>query len=101
MSLIDRDNISDNRANPSINADDEVLNRMSHNTSGNTNRTTGLGVKTRMAFKNGVILTYDANNKVSSVFGYIPELSNVPVLIIAKSGYDVYVDILGLTAPTI
>lgn len=54
-----------------------------------------------MAFKQGVILTYDSENRVSSVYGYVPGLADYPVLIIAKSGYDVFTDILGLTAPTV
>jgi len=99
MSLHDVDKQSDNRANPRPNADDGVVNRMAHNTSGNTNRTAGLGVKQRMVFKNGLIMTYDSHNRVSSVYGYIPELSSVPVLITAKEGYDVFTDILGISTP--
>lgn len=101
MSIIDNDAQTDNRANPSLNTDDSVANRMSHNTLGNTYRTAGLGVVPRMRFMNGLILTYDADDKVSSVYGYIPEISSVPVLIIANEGYDVFEDILGISAPTV
>lgn len=101
MGLHDIDKQSDTRANPKLNADDNVANRMSHNTLGNTYRTAGLEVTQRMRFMNGLLLTYDADNKVSSVYGYIPELSDTPILIIAKVGFDVFADILGITAPTV
>lgn len=74
---------------------------MAHNTASPTFRTEG-GKKTgRMVFKNGLILGYDAENRVSSVFGYIPALADFPVLIIARTGFDVYKDILGLDRPTV
>lgn len=101
VSLLDVDKNSSNRLTPQPNADDGVINRMAHNTMGNTYRTTGLDVTPRMAFKNGVILTYDSENRVSSVYGYIPELQSTPVLIIANEGYDVYVDLLGITPPEV
>lgn len=101
MSLVDADKQNDDRMNPVLNADDNVANRMSHNTSGNTYRTTGLGVTQRMIFKNGLILTYDSQNRVSSVYGYVPEISSIPIFVIAKDGYDVFTDILGITAPVI
>jgi len=74
---------------------------MAHNTTQNTYRATGSEVTQRMSFKNGLILTYDSQNRISSVYGYIPELSDVPVFIIAKSGYDVFVDILGIDPPQV
>lgn len=101
MSLHDIDKKHGQRANPSVNSEDGVINRMSHNTLGNTHRTAGSGVVPRMVFKNGLILTYDADDNVSSVFGYVPELSSVPVLVIAKEGLDVFVDILGIDPPTV
>lgn len=101
MSLHDVDKQNSDRANPKLNADDNVSNRMAHNTMGNTYRTAGLGVKQRMRFMNGLILTYDQDDKVSSVYGYVPELSNTPVLIIAKEGFDIFVDILGITPPQV
>lgn len=100
MSLTDSDKQKGDRANPRLNADDNVANRMAHNTAGITYRTTGSGVIPRMAFKNGMILSYDSENRVSSVFAYIPELADIPVLIIAKEGYDIFEDILSLTPPT-
>lgn len=100
MSIVDIDKQGDTRANPSLNTDDGVQKRMAHNTIGNTYRTAGLGVTPRMRFLNGMIVTYDASDRISSVYGYVPELSDTPVLIIAKAGYDVFVDILGLTQPT-
>lgn len=101
MALHDIDKQRGDRANPQLNTDDNVANRMSHNTMGNTYRTAGLDVTPRMIFKNGLLLTYDASNRISSVYGYIPELSSIPVEIIAKEGYDVYVDILNVTPPKI
>lgn len=101
MALHDVDKANGDRANPLLNADDGVQNRMSHNTAGNTYRTAGLGVTPRMVFKNGLILTYDAQDRVSSVWGYIPELSDAPVAIFMKAGYDVFVDGLGITAPEV
>lgn len=101
MSLHDIDKQSDDRANPTLNADDNVANRMSHNTLGNTYRTAGLGVKQRMVFKTGLILTYDQDDNVSSVYGYIPELSSTPVFIIAKEGLDIFEDILGIDEPVV
>jgi hypothetical protein len=54
-----------------------------------------------MAFKNGLLLTYDSANRVSSIYGYIPEISTTPILVIARDGYDVFTDILGVTEPTV
>lgn len=101
MSLLDVDKSNDNRSKPQINADDNVANRMSHNTVGNTYRTAGLGVTPRMRFMNGLIVTYDEDDRVSSVYGYIPELSATPVLIIANEGYDVFTDLLGIDTPVV
>ena len=44
MALHDVDKATGDRANPKPNADDGVVNRMAHNTMGNTQRTAGLGV---------------------------------------------------------
>lgn len=100
MSLLDTDKNSVKRLSPQPNADDGVTNRMAHNTMSNTYRNTE-DVIQRMAFKNGLLLTYDSENRVSSVYGYIPELSTVPVLIIAKDDYDVFADILEIDPPTV
>lgn len=101
MSLIDVDKTSNNRSTPGLNSNDAAQVRKAHNTNGNTYRRAGGDVTQRMVFKNGLILTYDANNKCSSVYGYIPELSTTPVFIIAKDGYDVFDDILSITAPLV
>lgn len=74
---------------------------MAHNTTQTTYKTESSLTPQRISFKNALILTYDSENRVSSVYGYIPELSPIPVFIIAKEGYDVFVDILGLTPPTV
>lgn len=101
MSLTDSDKSSSNRSKPSVNHSDGVQVRMAHNTMGNTYRTAGSEVVPRMRFANGLILTYDADDRISSVYGYIPELSDVPVLIVANAGYDVFIDLLGLTQPEV
>jgi len=100
MTLFDTDKDGSKRISPKLNVDDSVANRMAHNTMSNTYRNTE-SVTQRMAFKNALLLTYDSENRVSSVYGYIPELSSVPVLIIAKDGYDVFVDILETDAPDV
>lgn len=84
-----------------LNSTDDVQNRMAHNTLGTTYKTDGDDATQRIIFKNGLILTYDEDDRVSSVYGYIPEISDVPVFIIAKAGYDVFTDILDITAPTV
>lgn len=101
MSIVDIDKVSTNRSTPDLNTNDSSIVRRAHNTNGNTYRRAGSTVTQRMAFKNGLILTYDSANRCSSVYGYIPELSPVPVLIIAEDGYDVFTDILGITAPVV
>lgn len=101
MALHDVDKGNDSRLSPQPNAGDGVLKRMAHNTMQNTYRTVGSGVTPRMTFKNGLILTYDSANRVSSVYGYIPELSSVPVLIVANEGYDVFTDLLGIAEPEV
>ena len=97
MSLVDADKGSNNRSKPTPNTNDGVGFRMAHNTNGNTYRASGSSVAQRMVFKNGLIMTIDSEDKVSSVYGYIPEVSSIPVLIIAKEGYDVFTDVLGGT----
>lgn len=54
---------------------------------------------TRISFKNNVILYYDDQNRVIRVDGFIPSLAAYPVSITAVYGYDVYTDILGISAP--
>lgn len=74
---------------------------MALNTYSNTPRQDGDGNNQRMRFANGLILTYDADNRISSAYGYIPELQSTPVLIIALEGYDVFEDILGIDPPVV
>lgn len=101
MSIIDNDSTSSNRNSPTLNVNDDKGIRRAHNTYGNTFRRVGGSVTPRMAFKNGLLLTYDSANRVSSVYGYIPEISATPVTIIADEGYDVFVDLLEITPPTV
>lgn len=101
MSIVDIDKVSGNRSTPDLNSNDSSIVRRAHNTNGNTYRRAGGDVTPRMVFKNGLILTYDADNKCSSVYGYIPEISRIPILVIAKDGYDVFTDVLQITAPIV
>lgn len=89
------------RKNPLPNTNDSQNNRMAHNTLSTTYRDEDAVSEQRVVFKNSLILTYDNDNKISSVYGYIPEVSDVPVFIIARDGYDVFEDILGVAAPTV
>lgn len=101
MSLFDIDKQGNYRAQPSINENDSQNQRMAHNTMGTTYRSDSDTGNQRIVFKNGLILTYDDENRVSSAYGYIPEADTIPVLIIAKEGYDVFVDILGIDPPVV
>ena len=101
MAIHDVDKDGSDRGSPAVNAHDKAKGEPTAFGQLSTVPTTDATVKQRVAFKNGVILTYDDHNRVSSVYGYIPGLANYPVLIIANYGYDVYTDILGLTAPTV
>jgi len=101
MALYDIDKSNDDRGKPSLNVNDTVQNRMAHNTMGNSYRTAGLGVTPRMRFMNSLIVTYDDEDRVSSVYGYIPEVAPYPVLITALEGYDVFADLLEIDPPTV
>jgi hypothetical protein len=101
MAMHDVSKNNNRRKNPMPNTSDDVKQRMAHNTMSTSYRQDGDSTTQRIAFKNSLILTYDSDNKVSSAYGYIPELSVIPVFIIAKPGYDVFEDILGLEAPTV
>lgn len=48
----------------------------------------------RVVTKDGQIIVYDVNDKASIVIGLVPEYSSEPLFIVAKSGYDVFTDIL-------
>ncbi len=101
MALHDVDKSNSDRGTPSLNVEDNVKDRMAHNTMGNSYRTVGLGVTPRMRFMNSLIVTYDEEDRISSVYGYIPEVAPFPVLIIANEGYDVFADLLGIDPPTV
>src|SRR5690554_1840622 len=99
MSLIDADKNNVQRKAQSVNAPDTVINRMAHNTMSNTYRSSGSEVVAGMSWKQALQLTNDSENRYSSAFGYIPELSAIPVLIIAREGFDVFSDILEIDPP--
>lgn len=89
MSLVDADKNLDDRSNPALNADDNVLKRDAHETIGTTYRRTGSNVKPTLVLQQGTIQSYDANGLVNMFFGYKPSLSATrPVLRIAKDGFD-------------
>lgn len=94
MSLTDADKTSPNRGKPTTNSKDGVGFRMAHKTNQTTYRESGSSVTARMVFVQGGIMWVDSDNKVNSVYMYIPELSTIPVQIIAKEGYDVFDDVL-------
>lgn len=101
MSIHDVSKGDPGRAKPSPNTNDSVINRMAHNTIQTSYKTESNTNPQRLTHKNALILTYDSEDRVSSVYGYIPEISSIPVFIIAKEGYDVFVDILGITPPAV
>lgn len=101
MALHDVDKNHFKRVTPKPNAADDVQQRMAHNTLGTTYKTDGDPNTQRIAFKNNIIMYYDDQNRVIRVDGFIPDLAPYPVTIIANYGYDVFTDILGLTAPTV
>lgn len=100
MAIHDTDKGSSDRNSPSPNSHDLQGARMAYNTH-SIAPTTDTTKKTRIVYKNNVILYYDDQNRVIRVDGFIPGLAVYPVTIIAKYGFDVYIDILGLTAPTV
>lgn len=101
MSLHDVSKNHSRRALPSPNQNDGQSQRMAHNTNQTSYKTDSDSAHQRLTHKNALILTYDDANRVSSAYGYIPEVSSIPVLIIANEGYDVFEDILGISAPTV
>lgn len=94
MSLVDADKNNVQRKAPNINAPDTVISRMSHKTSQTTYRESGSPVISRQVFVQGGTMWLDDENRVSSVYMYLPELSSIPVQITAKAGYDVFLDVL-------
>lgn len=100
MGLHDIDKGGGRRLSPTPNGNDAQLQRMAHNTVSTTYRQEG-ATTARIAFKNSVILYYDDQDRIIRVDGFVPELSQYPVTIIAKYGSDVYADILGLDPPTV
>lgn len=48
----------------------------------------------RVVTKDAQIIVYDADGKATIVMGLVPEYGSEPLFIVAKSGYDVFEDIL-------
>lgn len=89
MALHDTDKNSDSRANPSLNADDGVNNRMAHETNSTTYRTAGLAEIPSLAFQQGAIRGKDNAGQTNVFFGYDPALNATrSVLRVAKDGFD-------------
>ena len=101
MSLVDIDSGSLDRGAPRPNHPDRLDEGAvkAHQTLSTTYKTDASVANVRIRYLNSVILYYDDQNRVIRVDGFIPSLAAYPVTIIAQYGYDVYVDILGLTAP--
>src|SRR5262245_27319042 len=75
VSLNDIDKNNDDRANPALNADDNVLKRNSHETIGTSYRRTGGNVTQAIAFQQGAIKGYDSTGRTNLFFGYNPSIS--------------------------
>lgn len=89
MSLVDSDKNSDNRGTPSLNSNDDLNQRMSHETNGITYRTAGNDPLPNLLFKQGVIKSEDKNGLTNVFFGYDPAINTTrPILRVAKDGYD-------------
>lgn len=102
MSLFDSDKTSEDRSSPQPNHNDQMVEGSvkAHQTLSTTYNTDATQTpKTRIRFLNNAILYYDDLGRVIRVDGFIPSLANYPVTIIAKYGFDVYTDILGISAP--
>lgn len=101
MSLHDVDKSSVDRGSPTPNTHDALAEGSvaAHQTLSSSYKTDATTSKSRMVFKNNMLLYYDDQNRVIRVDGFIPSLAVYPVTIQAKYGFDVFVDILGLTAP--
>jgi hypothetical protein len=99
--LHDVDMSGNDRSSPRPNSADQLADGAvkSHQTFSTTYVSNGTTKGTRIRFLNNVILYYDDQNRVIRVDGFIPALAAYPVTIIAKYGYDVYVDVLGIAAP--
>jgi len=102
MTFIDRDKDSLERGAPLPNRHDAVdpgamMSRQSISSS--YTRTGNVKQQPRMRMVNNALVWYDDQNRISAYDGYIPSLSPIPVRIDAKYGYDVFVDILGISRP--
>ena len=100
MSLHDIGKDQLDRSNPMPNVHghlipESVKHVQTHSTSYALTKNTG----TRIRYLNNMVIWYDDQNRAIKVEGFIPSLANYPVTITALYGYDVFVDILGISAP--
>ena len=100
MSLHDVDTTTGSRTNPTVSTDDKVVSPMAHQTISTSYTPPGEDArKQRMILKNNAIVSYDSENRISSIYAVITGVSYTPVLIIAAEGKDVFTDILGIPRP--
>lgn len=101
MTLFDTDKTNEDRGAPVPNHTDRLNDGSikAHQTLSTTFKTDSSSANVRIRFLNNVILYYDDQNRVIRVDGFIPLLAAYPVTIIAKYGYDIYTDILGIPGP--
>jgi hypothetical protein len=101
MSLHDVDKGNINRGTPTPNRHDVVDagSIKAHQTLSSTYKTDASAANVHMRFIHNGILWYDDQNRIIRADAFIPSLAAYPVTIIAKYGYDVYTDILGLPRP--
>jgi hypothetical protein len=101
LHLVDKENMD--RSAPQVNAADKLI-EGSQGALGTLSSSFQTAIttapKSRMIFRNNLLLWYDDQGRVSSVYGVIPSIALYPITITALYGYDVFVDILGLTDPT-
>lgn len=99
--LHDIDATTSGRTNPTVSSDDKVVSPMAHQTNSSSYTAPGQSPsKQRMVFKNNMLVCYDSNNKISSVYGWVTAAGTIPVLISVIPNGDVFTDILGVPRPS-
>lgn len=69
--------------------------------SGITNKTETRSVNTRLIQKDAKMLWVRDDGSIVATFSVVPEIDPVaPILVIAKEGYDAYIDVLGIDRPS-
>lgn len=101
MALFDVDKSSDSRISPSPNSHDVLAQEsvMAKQTASTSYKVNAVSTTTRLVQKNNMFIWYDDQNRVSSLYGFVPQISSIPILVIAKAGFDVYIDVLQIPKP--